>query len=191
MDVPASIALRREPGHIVRSLTALTLRVGLGMIFLVAGYGKFQAKKAGPDAYPGPILKQFDPAVPGEDGKPKQLAVTLRPDLVKLFADVLPYAEVGLGGALILGFWTTLAAFLSGVLLLHLLFGWVIQDKIAMYPAMLTYLLVNAGILWLSPVTSNYFSFDGLAFGWFWGPKSAGKYRRDREDEPAKGKAGR
>ena len=189
MDIPASIALRREPGPFVRSLTALTLRVGLGMIFLVSGIGKFQAKQAG--AYPGFMIDQFDPDKPDKDGKPKNFVVKLRPDLVKLFADVLPYAEVGLGGALILGFWTTLAAFLSGVLLLHLLFGWVVQGNTAMYPAMLSYLLVNAGILWLSPVTSNYLSFDGLVFGWFWAPRPAGTYRRDREAEATKSRLGR
>ena len=190
MDLPASIALRREPGHLVRSLTALTLRLGLGLIFLAAGYGKFQAKKAGD--YPRTILEQFDPEKNEPGAKPKHFLIKLRPDMVKLFADVLPYAEVGLGAALIVGIWTTLAAFLSGVLLLNLLFGQLVQDNIAMFPAMLTYLLVNAGILWLSPVTSNYLSLDGLLFGWFWAPKSAGSYRHDRDpDATVKVKAAR
>ena len=183
MEISTTIALRREPGAFTRSLTALTLRVGLGMIFLMAGISKFQAKQAG--AYPGFILSQFDPDKPDKDGKPKTFVVKLRPDIVKLFADVLPYAEVGVGAALIVGFWTTLAAFLSGVLLLHLLFGWVDQGKPEMYPAMLSYLLVNAGILWLSPVTSNYLSLDGLLFGWFWAPKHEGHFRRDKEAEVA------
>ena len=44
---------------------------------------------------------------------------------------------------------------------------------------MLTYFLANAGILWLSPVTSNYLSLDGLFFGWFWRPRAEGEYRRN------------
>lgn len=182
MDVPPTITLRREPGALTRSLAALLLRAGLGMIFLLAGVGKFQAKQAG--AYPGFLLGQFDPDKPDEKtGQPKNFVVKLRPDLVKLFADALPYAEVGLGIALIAGSFTTLTAFLSGALLLHLLFGQAIQGNTAMYPAMLTYLLVNAGILWLSPVTSNYLSLDGLFFGWFWAPKPSGDYHREREGE--------
>ena len=182
MDIPSAITLRREPGPMTRSLTALVLRAGLGMIFLLAGVGKFQAKQAG--KYPEMILSQFDPARPDEKtGQPKQFVLPLRPDLVKLFADALPYAEVGLGIALIAGSFTTLTAFLSGVLLLHLLFGQLIQGNVAMYPALLTYLLVNAGVLWLSPVTSNYLSLDGLFFGWFWAPRSHGHYHREREGD--------
>ncbi len=182
MDIPSAITLRREPGALTRSLTALLLRAGLGMIFLLAGLGKFQAKQAG--AYPGFILSQFDPEKPDEKtGQPKQFVVKLPPEMVKLFADVLPYAEVGLGIALIAGIFTTLTAFLSGVLLLHLLFGLVIQGNTAMYPAMLTFLLVNAGILWLSQVTSNYLSLDGLFFGWFWAPKSVADYHREPEGQ--------
>lgn len=170
MDAPqttTTIALRREPGPLARSLVALLLRVGFGMFFLMVGLAKFQAIEAG--TYPGMILDQFarSPLPAGQ---------------VKLFATVLPYAEVGLGIALIAGLLTTVTAALTGVLLLNLLFGKLILNDIAAMPSMLTYLLVDAGILWLSPVTSNYLSLDGLLFGWFWAPRAEGRFHA--EDEP-------
>ncbi|MBX6312014.1 MAG: DoxX family protein [Isosphaeraceae bacterium] len=165
MDVNiTTIALRREPGHLVRSLTALLLRVGLGLVFLVSGLAKFDAKKEG--KYPQMVAKDF----------PEHIAF---PGDVRLFTNVLPYAEVGLGAALIVGLWTPLAAFLAGVLLCVLLFGHLYRANVAMYPAMMSYLLVAAGILWLSPVTSNYLSLDGLFFGWFWRPRTEGEFHRE------------
>jgi uncharacterized membrane protein YphA (DoxX/SURF4 family) len=163
MDAPTLIALRREPGALTRSLTALLLRLGLGLIFLFAGAGKFKDPK-----YAEAIAKDFPPKIAFAGD-------------VALFTRVLPYAEVGLGAALIAGFWTPVAAFLSGVLLLTLTFGHVFLGRTAMYPGMLTYLLVDAAILWLSPVTSNYISLDGVLFGWFWAPRGDGAFRREPE----------
>jgi uncharacterized membrane protein YphA (DoxX/SURF4 family) len=90
-------------------------------------------------------------------------------------------AEVAVGALLIAGLFTTLSAFLSGLLLLSLTFGLIVLKDASMNPAMMMYLLVNAGILWLSPITSNYLSLDGLLFGWFWKPKDEGEYRREYE----------
>lgn len=163
-DAHATITLRREPGPFTRSLVALSLRLGLGLLFLMLGLGKFQGMKTGD--YPAAIVSQFE-------------KTPLRADLVKLFAGALPYAEVALGAALIGGLLTTLTASLSAALLLHLFFGKLVLNDVPSYPGMLTYLLVNAGILWLSPVTSNYLSLDGLLFGWFWAPKAEGEYRRE------------
>ena len=56
------------------------------------------------------------------------------------------------------------------------------------YPQMLVYLLVDAAILSLSPVTSNYFSVDGILFGWFWRPRSEGEFRRDESADARKKK---
>ena len=86
MQPPTTITLTREPGPLARSLTALVLRAGLGLIFLMFGLSKFQAIKAG--KYPAMIIDQFANS-------------PLKPELVKLFADVLPYAETGLGALLI------------------------------------------------------------------------------------------
>jgi uncharacterized membrane protein YphA (DoxX/SURF4 family) len=175
--VPTAIALRREPGAFTRSLAALLLRLGLGMIFLFAGLGKLKSRDLPPDnpaKYPEMITKSF----------PDKIAF---PGDVKLFSAVLPYAEIGLGAALIAGFWTPIAAFLAGALLLALLFGHVFKNRIEMYPTMMSYLLVDAAILWISPVTSNYLSLDGLLFGWFWAPRPAGHYQHQPE-EPARGR---
>jgi thiosulfate dehydrogenase [quinone] large subunit len=164
MESPSTITLRREPGPLTRSLVALLLRVGLGLSFLMFGLAKFQAIKNG--QYPAMITDQFAKS-------------PLRPDMVKLFADVLPYAEVALGSLLLAGLFTTLSATLSGILLLHLTFGKLVLNDIPSMPSMFTYLLVNAAVLWLAPVTSNYVSLDGLFFGWFWKPRSHGEYVRE------------
>ncbi|HEV3165805.1 MAG TPA: DoxX family membrane protein [Isosphaeraceae bacterium] len=167
MDTPTTITVRREPGPFTRSLVALLLRLGLGLQFLMLGLMKFQGIKAG--KYPEMILDQFSKTgLPG----------------VKLFADVLPYAEVSLGCALIAGLLTPLTATLAGILLLHLLFGKLVLQDIPNLPNMFIYMIVDAGVLWLSPVTSNYLSFDGLFFGWFWKPRSQGDYHRDERSRP-------
>jgi uncharacterized membrane protein YphA (DoxX/SURF4 family) len=171
MDAPPTIALRREPGPVTRSLVALLLRIGLGLVFLMAGVQKFQGMKAG--QYPAAITGAFE-------------KTWLPPAGVRLFATVLPYAEVALGGALIAGFLTPVTAFLSGILLLQLLFGILVQGDPSKYPPMLVYLLVSAAILWLSPVTSNYLSLDGLLVGWFWRPRDEAEYRQEGTDEPTR-----
>jgi uncharacterized membrane protein YphA (DoxX/SURF4 family) len=165
MEPPTAITLRREPGPITRSLVSLLLRVGLGLTFLMFGLGKFQAIKAG--KYPAMIVDQFAKS-------------PLKPELVRLFADVLPYAEVGLGALLIAGLLTTATATLSGILLLHLTFGKLLLNDASSISNMMIYILVNAAVLWLSPVTSNYVSLDGLFFGWFWAPRAEGQYQREQ-----------
>jgi thiosulfate dehydrogenase (quinone) large subunit len=173
-ETPSAIALRREPGAFTRSLVALLLRVSLGLTFLMVGLDKFAAIKAG--KYPGMIVDQFANS-------------PLRPDLVKLFASVLPYAEVGVGALLVVGLATTLSAFAAGALLIHLLFGQLILHQIPQIPVIFTYILLNAGILWLSPVTSNYLSLDGLLVGWFWRPNSEGDFHReDDRKSPSSGR---
>ena len=169
MDAPAAVALRREPGPFTRSLAALLLRVALGLVFLFSGMGKLKASKLpadDPKHYPEVITK----------GYPDRIAF---PGDVKLFTAALPYAEIGLGAALIGGLLTTLTAFLAGALLLALLFGHIHAQRIEMFPAMMSYLLVDAAILWTSPTTSNYLSLDGLLLGWFWAPRREGDYRRE------------
>ncbi len=208
----AVLALRREPGHLVRSFTALILRVSLGMIFLAAGFQKYQDMQApareASDALVEPTVIE-EAGVPAEETERSVVAESTAspaetapryPESIKamfaesvlaermpaaldLYVQVLPYAEMGIGAALLLGFWTPVSATLSGLLLVSLLFGWVILGKNDQYPMMLTYLLTNAAILWLSPVTSNYLSLDGLLFGWFWRPRSEGSFERAETDQ--------
>ena len=135
----------------------------------MAGLAKFEAKKTG--KYPAMIVAQFE-------------NTPLQPDQVRFFANVLPYAEVALGALLIAGLFTTATATLSAVLLVHLLFGLTVKQSVDMYTSMLTYFLVNAGILWLSPVTSNYLSLDGFLFGWFWAPRTEGTYHPEEVEKP-------
>lgn len=199
-----TIALRREPGHLIRSLVALLLRVGLGMIFLMAGLQKLDdmtEAEAPPLAEVEELaadLEEDDAADPTESVDPEPAAEPRYPETIRgmfaetwigrdlkpaldLYTAFLPMAEVAVGALLIAGLFTTLSAFLSGLLLLSLMFGWIVLQNASMYPTMLTYLLVNAGILWLSPITSNYLSVDGLLFGWFWKPNDEGEYRREYE----------
>lgn len=165
---PDAIALRREPGPFVRSLTALLLRLALGLLFLMSGTEKLRGVRNG--TYPGAMFAKFGDQI-------------LFPGDVRMFTQALPYAETALGAALILGLWTTLAAFLAGLLLLALFFGHLHTHNVALYPAMFAYLLADAAILWVSPVTSNYLSVDGLLLGWFWAPRPVGQYRRDEDAE--------
>ncbi len=97
----------------------------------------------------------------------------------------LPFVEVGVGTFLVLGLSTTLAAFAAGLLLLSLLFGLLLlahssgnMDKI---PTHMIYILMDVAVLWLSPVTSNYLSVDGLLFGWFWKPRTT-RYQVEPEN---------
>jgi uncharacterized membrane protein YphA (DoxX/SURF4 family) len=207
-----TIALRREPGHLIRSLVALLLRGGLGMVFLASGLHKLDdLGRVGADEPPPPAGAEVelldDPEAefeafaaeeaaadeePDEDDEPGYpdsiramfadtfVARDMEPAL-ELFLTVLPYVEVALGALLIVGLFTTLTAFLGGLLLLNLTFGWAVKQETGMYPDMLIYLLVDAGILWLSPITSNYLSLDGLLFGWFWKPKDEGEFRKEYE----------
>jgi len=169
MDTTNTITLRREPGPVTRSLVALLLRLSLGLMMLMYGLGKLDAERKG--SYPDAIVKQFEPV---------RLPILDRPlPGVHLFATVLPYAEITVGGLLIAGLLTPISAGLSGLLLLHLLFGNLVLNDAAKSSGMIGYILLNAGVLWLSPVTSNYLSLDGLFFGWFWRPRDEGEFRRE------------
>ncbi len=226
MNAPHSITLRREPGPLTRSLTALLLRLGLGLVFLVNGFHKLEAvhgdllpteardtnkveveadevdadadleSDADADAENAELdtesteAAKNDSAEDQDDNGPKYpesihqmfagtLLETQPPGGLELFTTVLPYAEFALGLALILGLLTTLSSFLTGFLILVLMFGWLVKQESSMYPNMLIYLLVDIGVLWLSPVTSNYLSVDGLVAGWFWKPRAEGEYQID------------
>lgn len=193
-----TIALRREPGHLIRSLTALILRGGLGMIFLTAGLDKLEDMNT-PAPEPANVEADLAEAETGETGAPGDANAELRyPETIRaMFADtwlgrdlkpvldlhtaLLPYAEVAVGALLIVGLLTTLSAFAAGLLLLSLTFGLTVAGSTDMYPNMMIYLMVSAGILWLSPITSNYLSVDGLLFGFVLKPNSEGEYRKEYE----------
>lgn len=163
MDTPAAVVLRREPGPLVRSLVALILRVGLGLLMLAAGYNKLHPPK--PEmAYSVEGMVEMFKATP------------LPAEAVRPFAKALPYAELYLGATLVVGLGTMLNAFLAGVLLLQLLVGLLVLGDPTAAPPMFSYLLVCAGVIWLSPVRTNWFSIDGLLFGWLARPRDEGEY---------------
>ncbi len=165
MDTPAAVVLRREPGPLVRSLVALVLRCGLGLLMLVAGYNKLYPPKPEMAYSAEGMVEQFK-------------ATPLPAEAVRLFAKALPYAELYVGATLVLGLGTMLNAFLTGVLLLKLMTGLLVLGDPTMIPPMFSYLLVCAAVLWLSPVRSNWFSVDGLLFGWLARPRNEGEYQQ-------------
>lgn len=174
LDAPRAIALCREPGGFTRGLTALVLRLALGVAFVMFGIQKYQGQRAG--EYPKSMIAMFEGTWLNEG--------SLNQQATKVFATALPYAEIGLGALLIVGVATTLVAFLTGLLLVALLFGQLVLTSVnpemgAKIPTHFIYILIDAAILWLSPVTSNYLSVDGLLFGWFWKPRSVGDFRRE------------
>jgi uncharacterized membrane protein YphA (DoxX/SURF4 family) len=187
MDI-RDIYLRREPGPFCRSAAALVLRLGLGLILFVFGLQKYDQIRAGnaegvteeqrAALYPHWLHKSFE-------GNRFEGSL-LNPKAVELFGRALPYAEMGLGVLLVVGLFTGVAATLAGLLLVGLLFGrcvMALNDPTitAQIPGMLSYVLVAVGIIWLAPVTSNFFSLDGLLFGWFWRRNSEpGEFRPQR-----------
>lgn len=173
MDI-RDIYLRREPGALCRSAAALTLRLGLGLFLFLLGLQKYDQIQAGraegvteeqrATMYPHWLHKSFE-------GNRFSGGV-LSPASVESFGRILPYAEMGLGVLLIVGTFTGVIATLTALLLVGLLFGRIVlsfKDPSILHeaPGMFIYILTAVGIIWLSPVTSNYFSLDGLIFGWF------------------------
>ena len=75
----------------------LIIRLAIGVYFLLAGLAKLDH------------IQTFIEAVQGFKILPTQFAA--------VYAILLPYVEVGVGVLLILGIWTTLAAFLSSLML--------------------------------------------------------------------------
>ena len=105
---------------------------------------------------------------------------------IELHTAVLPYVEMGVGALLILGSFTTLGGLRRRPVAAEpACSAGLCSATRTMYPDMLVYLLVDAGILWLSPVTSNYLSIDGLLLGWFWAPRSEGEFRTRRRGRRA------
>ncbi len=114
----------RRAGHII-------LRVGLGLVFLFYGIGKFQTGVA---------------AV--ADGMVKQFQHTFLPSaLVRLFATLLPFGEVAVGALLILGVARRWALILAGLLILVLTAGTAILNLAPVVASNLVFLLVISYLL--------------------------------------------
>jgi len=79
------------------------IRLALGGYFVMAGLGKLE------------VLAAFIEQVKTFGILPQNVAA--------LYATLLPYGEVALGGMMIVGLWTTLTGILSGLLLLSFVFA--------------------------------------------------------------------
>jgi polyisoprenoid-binding protein YceI/uncharacterized membrane protein YphA (DoxX/SURF4 family) len=124
-----------------RELAYSLLRTTLGVIFLFAGIGKFMG---GFSNFVGGMNQHFSGKLPAA--------------LVMPFAYVLPFAEVIVGLLILVGFFTTFALALSGLLFVVLSFGTVMLGDFPTVAHNLQYAFVNFVLLWL--VNLNRYSID-------------------------------
>ena len=97
----------------LRAFGAFTLRLGLGLLFLISGLGKVTDGGAG---FRGYIAKQF--------------SETWLPDILLIpFGYVLPFAEAGLGALLILGVCRCCVLPLGALLMVSLTFGQIVLGE--------------------------------------------------------------
>ena len=122
------------------------LRVTLGMIFLFYGIGKFMGG-----------IGNF------ADGMNQRFAGKLPSALVLPFAYALPFMEVTFGALILLGLFNAIALVASGLLLLALTFGTVMQPDPPTVAHNLQYALVNFVLLWFAD--HNGYSVDRFRSG--------------------------
>jgi thiosulfate dehydrogenase [quinone] large subunit len=126
---------------------ALLMRLSLGMLFLVASLGKFMA----PGGIGGFAQKMQE-----------SFANTWIPAfLVAPYVHALPFLEITVGFLLLLGLCTRWAFFLTGLLLISLAFGMMVQQQPAVVGTNLTYVLMAVAGIWLS-ARDNPLSVDGV-----------------------------
>jgi thiosulfate dehydrogenase [quinone] large subunit len=108
----------------------------MGIVFLFYGLGKFMGE-GGVTGFAGGLTKQF--------------ASTPLPQwLVSPFAHGLPFAEVSLGILLILGIARDFVLFATGLLLIVLTFGMVLQHQPAVVFNNASYVFMAAALLFAS-----------------------------------------
>jgi thiosulfate dehydrogenase [quinone] large subunit len=117
-------------------MCALLMRLSLGTLFLFAGLGKMMA----PGGIGGVVQKI-------QEGFTN---TWLPAFLVAPYAYALPFVEVAVGAALLLGLFTRWSFFFSGLLLVSLAFGMMLQQQHAVVSNNLTYVLMAAAGTWFS-----------------------------------------
>ncbi len=137
----------------VRALTpesvgGFLLRLALGVLLFVAAVNKFTGP--GPSGFAAWILDEFE-------------ATYIPRILVIPYAYTLPYIELLLGVALILGVFTKISLTVSGLLLISLAFGKMVQQDHATVANNLNYVLMAAVALWFA-WKDNALSLDRLVF---------------------------
>jgi uncharacterized membrane protein YphA (DoxX/SURF4 family) len=155
-----------SPGPRVRSLIALILRLGLGLQVLNAGLTGY--------------LHMTMPMGPGRFGNSSFIRLGVYPGSEGIYQFV-PYAQIVVGLALMLGFLTAAAAAAAGAVILFpsLAQAFILTTsgmnidpfmpqnaatQIALNSAGATNLLLVAAVLWFSTVGGNAWSLDGLMF---------------------------
>ena len=123
-------------GFSPEGMGALLMRLCLGVLFFFAGFGKFMA--------PGGFTAMAQKIQEGFAG------TWLPGILVAPYAHVLPFVEIAVGTALLLGLCTRWAFFLSGVLLVSLAFGMMVQQQHAVVANNFNYVLFAVAGIWLS-----------------------------------------
>lgn len=119
------------------------LRATLGIVFLVAGIGKFIS---GIGAF--------------ESGLEEKFAGKLPAVLIKVFGYSLPFVEVIIGALLLAGLFSLFALVLAGLELMALTFGVMVVGDTQSVAHNTQYALVNFILLWF--VRYNGYSLDGL-----------------------------
>ncbi len=123
------------------------MRLALGVLFFFAALGKFMA----PGGIGGVAQKMQE-----------TFASTLLPGfLVVPYVHVLPFVELAVGILILLGLCTRWAFFVSGLLLVSLAFGMMVQQQHAIVASNLTYVLMAVAGIWLS-ARDNPVSVDRL-----------------------------
>lgn len=115
-----------------REIAYALLRVTVGVMFFFFGVGKFLQ---GLDRFASGMVQRFANS-------------PLPSVLVEPFGYTLPFLEVGIGALLILGLFTRIALILSGLLMLALTFGVVMEPSPPTVANNATYALVIFVLLW-------------------------------------------
>jgi uncharacterized membrane protein YphA (DoxX/SURF4 family) len=152
-----------EPSAMIRALVATLLRVGLGLNLLNTGLLGYMAKNAGAGMFGGLPPGATIPIPSGSD----------------VYYQIISCGQIAVGLALVLGFFTTLAALLAGasILIAPLIQSVVlISGGATMNPysnpgfvflnmlssGTTTNLLTSAAVLWFSTIKNNPWSLDAL-----------------------------
>lgn len=133
-----------HPAH--RECAYALLRSTLGIIFLAAGIGKFMA---GVGAFASGMQQNFAGKLPSA--------------LVLPFGYALPFLEVAVGLMLVAGLFNYFGAVLTGLLMIALTFGKLIEGDTATVAHNLSYSVIVFLLIWFSEY--NGYSIDRLLQG--------------------------
>lgn len=120
-------------GRVEYAMGAFLLRLGMGLLFFIAGLGKMLGGMA---AFRQGLFEQF-----GQTWLPALLYVP--------FGHVLPFAELILGALLILGLMRRWTLGLTGLLMVSLAFGMMLRQQSA---------VVSSNLLYVGLLVANLFA---------------------------------